>query len=57
VPPLPRASQSSHDLGIGLGSLALGAFLDLIDRDFSLMYAVGSIVALLGLWVYWKRSG
>jgi len=45
-----------YDLGIGLGSLALGAFLDLVDQNFSLMYAVTSMIALLGLWVYWKRS-
>jgi MFS family permease len=48
--------QCFYDLGIGLGSLTLGAFLDLVDQNFSLMYAVTSLIALLGLWVYWKRS-
>ena len=48
--------QSFYDLGIGLGSLALGAFLDLVDQNFSLMYAVTAMVALVGLWVYWRRS-
>jgi hypothetical protein len=46
-----------YDLGTGLGSLTLGAFLDLVDQNFSLMYAVASMIALLGLWGYWKRSG
>ena len=49
--------QCFYDLGIGLGSLSLGAFLDLVDQNFSLMYAVTSMVALLGFWTYWKRSG
>jgi len=49
--------QSFYELGIGLGSLALGAFLDLVDQNFSSIYAVASMIALLGLWGYWKRSG
>src|SRR3990170_5109817 len=44
--------QCFYDLGIGLGSLTLGAFLDLVDQNFSLMYAVTLLIALLGLWVY-----
>jgi len=48
--------QCFYDLGIGLGSLTLGAFLDLVDQNFSLMYAVAAVVALIGLWIYWKRS-
>ena len=48
--------QCFYDLGIGLGSLTLGAFLDLVDQNFSLMYAATVVVALIGLWIYWKRS-
>jgi DHA1 family multidrug resistance protein-like MFS transporter len=48
--------QCLYDLGIGLGSLALGAFLDLVEQDFAMMYAVTAAVALIGLWYYWTRS-
>jgi MFS family permease len=48
--------QCFYDLGIGIGSLTLGAFLDLVDQNFSLMHAVTAVVALIGLWIYWKRS-
>jgi MFS family permease len=48
--------QCFYDLGIGLGSLTLGAFLDLVDQNFSLMYAATAVVALIGLSIYWKRS-
>ena len=48
--------QCFYDLGIGLGSLTLGAFLDLVDQNFSLMYAATAVVALIGLWIYCKRS-
>ena len=48
--------QCFYDLAIGLGSLTLGAFLDLVDQNFSLMYAATAVVALIGLWIYWKRS-
>lgn len=48
--------QSFYDLGIGLGSLTLGAFLDLVDQSYSLMYIVAAAVALAGLWIYWRRS-
>ena len=48
--------QCFYDLGIGLGSLTLGAFLDLVDQNFPLMYAATAVVALIGLWIYWKRS-
>jgi MFS family permease len=48
--------QCFYDLGIGLGSLTLGAFLDLVNQNFSMMYAATAVVALIGLWIYWKRS-
>ncbi len=48
--------QSFYDLGIGVGSLTLGAFLDLVDQSYSLMYVVAAMVALAGLWIYWRRS-
>jgi TatD DNase family protein len=45
-----------YDLGIGLGSLTLGAFLDLVGQDFSLMYTASAAFAVVGLWYYWKRN-
>ena len=48
--------QCFYDLGIGLGSLTLGAFLDLVDQNFFLMYAATAVVALIGLWIYCRRS-
>jgi MFS family permease len=48
--------QCFYDLGIGLGSLTLGAFLDLVDQNFFLRYTATAVVALIGLWIYWKRS-
>lgn len=48
--------QCFYDLGIGLGSLTLGAFLDLVDQNFSLMYSITAVVAVIGLWIYWRRS-
>jgi MFS family permease len=48
--------QCFYDLGIGLGSLVLGAFLDLVDQNFSLMYLASVVVAIVGLWIYWRRS-
>ena len=48
--------QLLYDLGIGIGSLSLGVLLDLVDQDFSIMYAATAIVALVGLWISWKRS-
>jgi MFS family permease len=47
--------QCFYDLGIGLGSLTLGAFLDLVGQDFSLMYTAAAAIALIGLCYYWKR--
>lgn len=47
--------QLFYDLGIGIGSLSLGALLDLVDQDFSTMYVATAIVALMGLWFTSKR--
>jgi len=47
--------QLFYDLGIGIGSLTLGALLDLVDQDFSIMYFATAIVALMGLWLSWKK--
>jgi MFS family permease len=47
--------QLFYDLGIGMGSLTLGALLDLVDQSFSIMYLATAIVALIGLWLSWKR--
>ncbi len=48
--------QLLYDLGIGIGSLSLGVLLDVMDQDFSIMYAATAIVALVGLWLSWKKS-
>jgi MFS family permease len=48
--------QFFYDLGIGIGSLVLGALLDLVSQDFAIMYAATALVALLGLWIYWRRG-
>lgn len=48
--------QLCYDLGIGVGSLALGAFLDLIQQDFATMYLVTAAFGFCGLFIYWKQS-
>ncbi len=48
--------QFFYDLGIGVGSLCLGALLDLVQQEFSIMYAATALVALLGLWIYWRKD-
>jgi len=48
--------QLFYDLGIGMGSLTLGALLDWVDQSFSIMYLTAAVVALIGLWLNWKRS-
>lgn len=44
--------QCFYDLGIGVGALVLGAFLDLVGQNFSLMYLVAAGIAGAGLWFY-----
>jgi hypothetical protein len=39
-----------------MGSLTLGALLDWVDQSFSIMYLTTAVVALIGLWLNWKRS-
>jgi MFS family permease len=46
--------QFFYDLGIGIGSLTLGALLDLVDQSFRIMYLATAGVALLGLWINWR---
>ena len=48
--------QLFYDLGIGIGSLTLGALLDLVDQNFFIMYLATAIVALVGLWQHWTKS-
>jgi len=48
--------QLFYDLGIGVGSLSLGALLDLADQSFSIMYAATAFMALIGLWINWRHS-
>jgi MFS family permease len=48
--------QFFYDLGIGIGSLSLGALLDLVNQDFPIMYGATGVIALLGLWIYWRKD-
>jgi MFS family permease len=48
--------QLFYDLGIGIGSLTLGALLDLVDQNFSIMYLTTAAVALVGFWQYWSKN-
>jgi predicted MFS family arabinose efflux permease len=48
--------QFFYDLGIGIGSLTLGALLDLVNQSFLIMYLATAGVALLGLWINWRRK-
>lgn len=47
--------QFFYDLGIGIGSLTLGALLDLVNQSFLVMYLATAVVALVGLWINWRR--
>lgn len=46
--------QFFYDLGIGVGSLTLGALLDLVNQSFLIMYLATAGVALIGLWINWR---
>jgi MFS family permease len=46
--------QFFYDLGIGIGSLTLGALLDLVNQSFLIMYLATAGVALIGLWINWR---
>jgi len=48
--------QFFYDLGIGVGSLTLGALLDLVDQSFLIMYLATAAVALVGLWINWRKK-
>lgn len=48
--------QFCYDLGIGIGSLTMGALLDWVDQSFRIMYLATAAVALLGLWINWRSS-
>jgi len=48
--------QFFYDLGIGIGSLAMGALLDWVDQSFLIMYLTTAAVALLGLWINWRTK-
>jgi MFS family permease len=47
--------QFFYDLGIGIGSLTLGALLDLVSQSFLVMYLATAAVAMVGLWINWRR--
>lgn len=44
--------QTFHDLGIGVGSVVLGALLDLTSKNFSTMYLVSAVMVTVGLGIY-----
>jgi MFS family permease len=48
--------QFFYDLGIGIGSLTLGALLDLVNQSFLIMYLATAGVALIGLWINWREQ-
>ncbi|MSP39804.1 MAG: MFS transporter [Deltaproteobacteria bacterium] len=48
--------QFFYDLGIGVGSLTLGALLDLVNQSFFIMYSTTAAVALLGLCISWRQK-
>jgi MFS family permease len=48
--------QFFYDLGIGIGSLTLGALLDLVNQSFLIMYLVTAGMALIGLWINWREQ-
>jgi MFS family permease len=48
--------QLFYDLGIGVGSLILGALLDLANQSFLVMYLATAFVALIGLWQHWTKA-
>ena len=45
-----------YDLGIGVGSLTLGALLDLAGQSFFIMYSTTAVVALIGLCQHWSKD-
>ena len=47
--------QLFYDLGIGIGSLTSGALLDVVNQSFSIMYLTTALVALIGLWLSWRK--
>lgn len=47
--------QLFYDLGIGIGSLTMGVLLDMVNQSFSIMYFATVVVALIGLWLSWKK--
>ena len=48
--------QCFYDLGIGIGSLILGALLDLVGQNFAIMYLTAAGIAGWGLWLYMVKG-
>lgn len=48
--------QCFYDLGIGVGSMALGVLLDMVDQNFSVMYFTTVGVSFLGLCLYHAKG-
>lgn len=48
--------QCFYDLGIGVGSLALGVLLDMVDQNYSVMYFTTVGVSFLGLCLYYAKG-
>jgi MFS family permease len=48
--------QCFYDLGIGLGSMALGVLLDMVNQNFSIMYFTIVAVSFAGLCLYHTKG-
>jgi MFS family permease len=48
--------QCFYDLGMGVGSMALGVLLDMVDQNFSVMYFTTVGVSFLGLCLYHAKG-
>ena len=48
--------QCFYDLGIGVGSMALGVLLDMVDQNYSVMYFTTVGVSFLGLCLYYAKG-
>ena len=46
--------QLFYDLGIGLGSMVLGALLDALHQNYSATFLIATAVAVPGLILYWS---
>ncbi|MGE5302844.1 MAG: MFS transporter [Alphaproteobacteria bacterium] len=48
--------QCFYDLGVGLGAMALGTLLDMVEQNFSIMYLTTVAVSFAGLCLYHMKA-